>query len=260
MREKFFTTRNITVAAVMTAISFVLYMFAKFPLPMFFPPFLDIQFSEMPAMLTGFMMGPIWGSLIIVFKCLLKLPFTSTAGVGELGDLLMGIAYVLPASLIYKRNRTKSGALIALAVGTACQIVIALVVNGVMLIPFYAKAYGWEAVVGMLTNLFPNISKSSFYRFYLPLSVLPFNLLRLSVCSVVTFFVYKHLHKLINRMFAPRTKRNDSNAQTASEELAASVEHNSVAADCDSNIQAATEALAASAASVSVSDSLHKED
>ena len=42
MREKFFTTRNITVAAVMTAISFVLYMFAKFPLPMFFPPFFDI--------------------------------------------------------------------------------------------------------------------------------------------------------------------------------------------------------------------------
>ena len=248
----------------MTAISFVLYMFVKFPLPMIFPPFLDVQFSEMPAMLTGFMMGPVWGSLIIVFKCLLKLPFTSTAGVGELGDLLMGIAYVLPASLIYKRKRTKSGALIALAVGTACQIVIALVVNGVMLIPFYAKAFGWDAVVGMLTNLFPSISKDSFYRYYLPLSVLPFNLLRLSICSIVTFFVYKHLHKLINKMFAPRAKKTCA-TQTVSEEVTAvssgaSLKNTELACEPDLNSEIAADALVSDAASSSVSDSLRKEN
>ena len=204
MREKFFSTKNITVAAMLTAISFVLYMFVKFPLPFMFPAFLDIQFSEMPAMIAGFMMGPVWGGIVIVLKCLLKMPFTSTAYVGELGDLLMGLAYVVPAALIYKYHRTKKGALIGLIIGTLSEIATALFVNGFILIPFYAKAFGWDAIVGMLQKLFSGITRKSFYLYYLPLSVLPFNLLRLFICSLITFFVYKHLHKLINRMFAPR--------------------------------------------------------
>lgn len=206
MREKFFTTKNITVAASMTAISYVLYLFVKFPLPFLFPSFLDVQFSELPAILTGFMMGPIWGSIVIVIKCLLKMPLTSTACVGELGDMLMGIAFVLPSALFYKKHRTKKGAILALVIGTLSEVCVALVVNGLLLIPFYAKAFGWNAVVGMLSSLFPKVSQQNIYRYYLPLSVLPFNLMRLTVVSLITFFVYKHLHKLIDRMFAPRRK------------------------------------------------------
>ncbi len=208
MREKFFTTKNITVAASMTAISYVLYLFVKFPLPFLFPGFLDMQFSELPAVLTGFMLGPVWGGVVIVVKCLLKMPLTSTACVGELGDLIMGIAYVVPSALWYKKHRTKKGAVAALAIGTACEVAVAIMVNGALLIPFYAKAYGWDAVVGMLVSLFPKLTRQSVYLYYLPLSVLPFNLLRLTVVSVITFFVYKHLHKLIDRMFASRTAVN----------------------------------------------------
>ncbi len=214
MREKFFTTKNITVAAMLTAISFVLYMFVKFPLPFIFPEFLDVQFSELPAMIAGFMMGPIWGGIVILLKCLLKMPFTSTACVGEIGDLLMGIAYVVPAAVIYKRTRSKKGAVIGLIAGTVSEIAVAMFVNGLLLIPFYAKAFGWEAIVGMLSKLFPGVTQKTVYRFYLPLSVLPFNLLRLSVCSLITFFVYKHLHKLIDKMFAPR-KRDDIETNAA---------------------------------------------
>ena len=216
MKDKFFTTKNMTVAAAMTAISFVLYMFVKFPLPFMFPSFLDVQFSELPAILTGFMLGPVWGSIVIVIKCLLKMPFTSTACVGEVGDLLMGVAFVLPSALWYKKHRTKKGALIALVLGTASEVIVAVLVNGVLLIPFYAKAFGWDAVVGMLTSLFPKVSRRNIYLYYLPLSVLPFNLMRLSIVSVITFFVYKHLHKLINRMFAPREKANAKQPQTIS--------------------------------------------
>ena len=205
MKERMFSTKNITVTATMTAISYVLYMFVKFPLPFLFPSFLDVQFSELPAVLTGFMCGPVWGSAVIVVKCLLKMPFTSTACVGELGDLLMGVAFVLPSALLYKRYRTKKGAIASLGLGVACEVIVSLVVNALLLIPFYAKAFGWNAVVGMLSKLFPHISKQNIYRYYLPLSVLPFNLLRLTVVALITFFVYKHLHRLINRMFAART-------------------------------------------------------
>lgn len=205
MKEKIFTTKKITVAAVMTAISYILYMFVKFPLPIF-PSWLDVQISELPAMLTGFMAGPLWGSAVILFKCLLKLPFSTTACVGELGDLLMGIAYVLPASLLYYRNRTKKTAVIALIVGSMCEVAVGILVNSLILVPFYAKAFGWSAIIGMLTKLFPKVTEKSFYLYYLPLSVLPFNLLRMLICSLITFFVYKHLHRLINKMFVPKTK------------------------------------------------------
>lgn len=215
MREKFFSTKSITVTAAMTAISFVLYMFVKFPLPFLFPQFLDIQFSELPAMLTGFMLGPVWGCVVIVLKCLLKMPFSTTACVGELGDMLMGIAFVLPAALLYRRRRTKRTAIVALCVGTLAETAVALLVNGVLLIPFYAKAFGWDAVVGMMTELFPSITRESIYRYYLPLSVLPFNILRLSVVSLITFFVYKHLHKLIDSMFAPKGGKKKSETVVA---------------------------------------------
>ena len=103
--------------AILSAISYILYMFVKFPLPMLFPSFLDLQISDLPALIGGFAMGPWYGCIIIVVKCLLKMPFTGTACVGELGDIVMGIAFVLPASFIYKYHKTRKGALLSLAVG-----------------------------------------------------------------------------------------------------------------------------------------------
>ena len=67
-----FTTGNIATMAVLTAISVILYMFVKFPLPFIFPGFLDIHFSELPALLGGFSLGPIAGVIIVIIKCLIN--------------------------------------------------------------------------------------------------------------------------------------------------------------------------------------------
>lgn len=199
-REKFFTTKNITVTAMLTAIAYVLYLFVKFPLP-FFPPFLEIQFSDMPALIGGFMMGPIYGCIIIVIKCLLKLPFTHTFGVGELADILIGIAFVLPSALIYKKWRTRKGALIGLTFGGLGAIIMSMVANVTMLMPMYGSIFGWDNIIKMLTALFNNITRANFYAYYLPLAVLPFNMLRCLVCGLITFLLYKSLHRLIDTMF-----------------------------------------------------------
>ena len=70
--------------AMYTALSFVLYAFVKFPLPFAFPGFLDIQISELPALIAGFSMGPVSGCLVIVLKCLLKFPLSTTQFVAYL--------------------------------------------------------------------------------------------------------------------------------------------------------------------------------
>ena len=73
-----FTTKTLAKVAVLSALSFVLYMWVKFPLPMLFPSFLDIQVSELPALIGGFSMGPLAGCVVIVIKCLIKMPFSTT--------------------------------------------------------------------------------------------------------------------------------------------------------------------------------------
>ena len=58
--------------AIFSALSFILYLFPKFPLPIF-PSFLDIQFSNLPAILGGFVLGPLGGCIIVIVRCALKL-------------------------------------------------------------------------------------------------------------------------------------------------------------------------------------------
>lgn len=203
----YFNTRRIVLLSVFTALSYVLYMFVKFPLPGF-PSFLDMQISDVPALLAGFMLGPVSGAAVILIKCLLKMPFTSTACVGELGDIVIGLALVLPAALIYKHRRTKKGAVIGLVIGIVTSTAAAVCINWAVLIPFYVKIMfdgNWEILLGMMRPLFPDITVSSFYAYYLPLSVVPFNLLRGLISGLVTFLLYKSLEKLFDKLM-PRKK------------------------------------------------------
>ena len=194
----FFTAGNMAVMAILTAISYVLYMFVKFPIPFLFPSFLDMQISDLPALLGGFALGPTAGSIIIIVKCCLKMPFTGTACVGELADIIIGIANVLPASLVYKYMKNRKGAIIGLVVGTFTAVVVSLFTNWLILIPFYANNFGMAAVVGMMRALYPDITEATVYNYYLPLAVLPFNLLRCLVCAIVTYFTYKPLSKALH--------------------------------------------------------------
>ena len=193
-----FTTAYIAKVAILTAISFILYAFAKFPLPFMFPGFLEIQISELPALLAGFSMGPVSACIVIVLKCRFKLAMSHTGNVGELTDILLGISFVLPASVIYQLHKDKKHALIGLAVGSAILTVLSLVVNRFISIPFYAKLYGFDAVVGMVSSLYENVTVDNFYTYYLLIGVLPFNILRCIIVSGLTFVLYKRLSKILH--------------------------------------------------------------
>jgi len=198
-KEKLFTSSKIAKAGIFSALSFILYMFLKFPLP-FFPSFLEFNFSDLPALIGGFMLGPIYGGIIVLIKVLIKLPFTSTTGVGEFADLLIGWAYIIPASIIYKRNKNIKGAVIALIVGSISSIIMSMIANRYILIPFYSLFLTFETIVGMCKAIFENITTANFYSYYLFLSVLPFNLLRCVIISLLTFLLYKKISRLMSKM------------------------------------------------------------
>lgn len=192
-----FTTAYITKVAILTAISFILYI-AHFPLPFMFPGFLEIQISELPALLAGFSMGPISACIVIVLKCLFKLAMSGTGNVGELTDILLGISFVLPASIIYQLHKDKKHALIGLVVGSGILTVLSLLVNRFISIPFYSKLYGFEGIVAGVTKLYKNVTEDNFYTYYLLVGVLPFNVLRCIIVSVLTFVLYKRLSKILH--------------------------------------------------------------
>jgi tRNA threonylcarbamoyl adenosine modification protein YjeE len=195
--KNLFSTKNIAVIAMLTALSFVLYMFAKFPLPFIFPGFLDMQFSDLPALLGGFSLGPCSGGIIIIVKCLLKMPFSSTACVGELADVIIGLANVLPATLFYRFFRSRKGAILSLCLGAISAIVFSLLSNAFILIPFYSKAYGMDVIVKMVESLYQGVSGENFLSYYLPLAVLPFNAIRCLFCAILTYFTYKPLSRAL---------------------------------------------------------------
>ena len=189
----------ITKIAIFSALSTIFYFFPKFPLPFLFPAFLDVQFSNLPAILGGFALGPVGGVAIVVIRTLIKLPFSSTAYVGEFGDLLIGLASVLTSSLIYKHCKTKKGGILGLIFGSIVWTVVAMIVNYTLLMPFYMKAFGFEAVLGMFEKIFPNINESNFMVLYIFGSILPFNLFLSTIVSLITFLVYKRVSALFKK-------------------------------------------------------------
>lgn len=224
---KFFSTSRIAVIALFSALSGVLYALLRIPLP-FFASWLELNFSDIPALIGTFALGPVSGALIVVFKIIIKLIIsnTSTVFVGELADLLVGLAFVVPAGMIYKRRRTMKGAVLSMVVGSVSSIVMAMLANRFILIPFYINVMGWsmDMLVGMLGSIYPSITADNFYLFYIFASVLPFNAMRCVIACLVTLLLYKHISRFIVKMSlrfdSPRRKEVDDGAET--DEAAAS--------------------------------------
>ena len=141
-KNKAMSTRFIARTAVFAAVSIVLYTipFLKFSLPIF-PAFLEIHLDEIPAFMAGFAYGPLSGFLVILVKTLVKLPLTSTACVGELADFIYSVVFVVPAAIIYKKNRHLKGAIISMLVATVIQLVVASFVTTFVMLDIYGTLF-----------------------------------------------------------------------------------------------------------------------
>lgn len=196
------TTKQMSVIAIFGALSILLYYFAKFNLPIF-PSWLDIQFSDVPALLTTFMYGPWSGALVILVRFFCKLPGTSTVGVGELADLLIGVTLCLVSGYIYKKHRNIKGAICALVIGMLCATFMATLSNWLILIPAYKNIAGFPQVAltkGMDTIISGGqgvVTDDNFMLYYLFVGVIPFNLFRYLLVFIITFLLYKRLKNLI---------------------------------------------------------------
>ena len=183
--------------AMLGAIATVLMLF-EIPLP-FAPAFYEIDLSELPILIGCFSMGPLAGAAIEFLKILLNFLIngTITAGVGELANFIVGCALVLPAGFIYKYHKTKKNAMIGMAAGTAAMTIVGGFMNAFVLLPLYAAAFGGiDAIIGMGSDVNSAVSGMSGF---IMLIVVPFNLLKGIIVSIVTLLLYKYISPILKR-------------------------------------------------------------
>ena len=171
-------------------------MYWEFPLP-FAPFFYELDFSEVPVLICSFSLGPVAGVVCEFVKILLKLVIkgTSTAFVGDFANFATGCSFILPATVVYHRFKTRKGALAGMAAGTGVMTVFGSLFNAVYLLPAFSELYGMplDQIVGIGTGINPAINSVSTLVL---LAVVPFNLVKGVVVSLLTFLLYKHIERL----------------------------------------------------------------
>ena len=185
-----FSTATLTRMAILVAIASILFM-VEIPVVAFY----KLDLSNIPVLLGAFSLGTVPGIIILALKDLIALLHSSSAGVGELADFLMGVALMAPASLIYHRNKTRKTALTGMIAGTLCMVVAGILSNKYIMLPFYMGAFHMD-MDGILQ--FANVGGIDSEWKLLLMITGPFNLLKGAVLSVVTYLIYKPLSPLLH--------------------------------------------------------------
>lgn len=184
--------RTIAQIGMLAAIATILMLF-EIPLP-FAPSFYELDFSEVPVLVGCFAMGPLAGAAVELIKILMNLIIngTITGGVGEAANFIIGCAFCVPAGIIYRRMRSKKGALIGMVTGTAMMTVLGCLINAYVLLPLYSKLMELpiDALVGMGSKVNPAITSLNTLVLF---AVAPFNLLKGVTVSVIVLIIYKKI-------------------------------------------------------------------
>ncbi len=211
-RKAFSSTHYISYTAIFASIAAVLMLLE---IPLFFAPsFYKIDLSEIPILICTFYLGPVAGVAAELVKILVKLLLkgTSTAFVGDFANFVVGCSFVLPASVLYHARPGKKTALMGMVLGTLVMTVVGSAFNAFYLLPKFAVLYGipMEAIIGMGTKVNPAIHSVSTLVLF---AVVPFNLLKGVIVSMLTFLLYKRISPILHKNDARRQQRRSVKPQ-----------------------------------------------
>ena len=184
--------RYLTVTAMLSAIAFIL-MFLDFSVPVM-PNFIRMDLSELPALIGAFAMGPACGVWVCLVKNLLHLFMTSTGGVGELSNFVLGAAFVLPAGLIYKYKKNKKSAITGALIGALCMALFSFPANYFVVYPIYSKMMPMDVIIGAYQAIVPSVKE--LWQCLLFFNV-PFTFVKGLFSVLITMVVYKKISPIL---------------------------------------------------------------
>lgn len=168
------STRRIAMYALFVALAMAA---SLLELPIFpAAPWLKYDPSGIVCLIAGFAFGPYAAAIVSVLGFL---PHVFTSPWGALMGMLVALAISVPAALVYRRKRTRAGAMAGMALGMAIALVVAVLSN-LLVTPLYAHMTVAQ-VAAMIVPI-----------------LLPFNLLKFAIHAVVTLLIYKPVTTLID--------------------------------------------------------------
>ncbi|MBP3437248.1 MAG: ECF transporter S component [Clostridia bacterium] len=180
--------------AMLSAVSSVLMMFLQFPIPFLIPSFIEMDFSDLPALIASFGLGPLWGVLVVLIKNVVHLLVTTTGGVGELSNFLLSSIFVATAGAVYHFFRTRKGALIGATAGALAMALVSVLTNYYVMYPIYYNFMPEEAILGAYQALLPSVDSilKSLFVFNLP-----FTFAKGMLNTLLAFLIYKHISSFL---------------------------------------------------------------
>ena len=185
--------RTMVQIAMLSAVSAVLMMF-EFPIPFLAPPFIKMDFSEIPVLVGTFAMGSLAGVVIELLKNILHFVTygTTTGGIGELSNFFISCAFAVPAGIFYRKRKTRKNAVLGMATGTLLMVIMGCLSNAFVMFPLYSVVMGipMDSFIAMGTAIHPAIDNMVTF---VVLCMVPFNLVKGIIISMITLLLYKRL-------------------------------------------------------------------
>lgn len=139
--------------------------FLNFPLP-FLPPYLKIDFSDVPALMAALIFSPMAGVIVVAIKNVLYLVIGGASDpIGVTANFLAGVMFIVPVAVLYHKYKGVKSIISGLVTGTIIMAIGMSVLNYLIILP----AYSW--LIGMEMN--PQIKWVSVIA-----GILPFNLIK----------------------------------------------------------------------------------
>lgn len=194
-KGKFLDTKKMVIISMFGALSYVLMLVH---LPIKYLGFLEMEFSDVPAIVATIAYGPIVGIFIELIKNVIKvLTASTTGGTGELANFIVSVGYILPLGLVYHGLKTKRKLLLSCIAAVVGMVVTAIFVNYFITVPLYASLFGGqEVVIGVCAKTVPAIKSLAGVVI---LGITPFNIVKGILMSVVGVLCYSAFGKVLTK-------------------------------------------------------------
>ena len=186
--EKRIDVWKLTMTAMLSAIAFVL-MFLEFSVPIM-PPVIKMDLSDLPELIGAFAMGPVSGVAICLIKNLLHLFMSTTGGVGELSNFILGACFVFPAGMIYRKWKGKKSAILGASLGSFLMAAVSVISNYYIVYPVYYNFMDKDAILTAYQAIFPGVE--NILQCLIVFNA-PFTLVKGLFSVVITVLIYKHI-------------------------------------------------------------------
>lgn len=174
--RRVFNTKLVVTVGIFSAISFILQLIVPYKVS----GFLDVEISDLPALILSLAYGPVYGIMVELVKNILHCFVTTTGYVGELANFVVNGSFCLVIGLVYKMKKTYKRAIISLVVGVIAMTIVSIFSNFFIMLPLYMANAPFDAKLNLVMT-----------------TMVPFNFIRGTVLAILTVLLYKKISKVI---------------------------------------------------------------